>query len=285
MAVMLNSRWSHGGGSPSVEVMTNIAVLGTGRMGSALATRLLATGHQVTVWNRTRTTAAPAAPATVADTPAAAVAEADMVITMLTDGAAVTAVLFDGGAAAALRPGTVLVQMSTISPAETEAIAGRLPGQVYFVDAPVGGSVDAAAAGTLALFTGADPDAVDRAEPVLKELGTVHRCGPAGAGSAVKLMQNTAMLTALGGLHDTLALAAALGVEQQLAIDLLAAGPLGLALRRASSTTAAFPVALAVKDLRLTGADTPVVAATLRLLQAVPAQSADLAALINLENR
>ncbi|WP_285553681.1 NAD(P)-dependent oxidoreductase [Actinoplanes regularis] len=265
--------------------MTNIAVLGTGRMGSALAARLLATGHQVTVWNRTRTTSAPAVPAIVADTPAAAVAAAEVVITMLTDGPAVSAVLFDGGAAAALRPGTVLVQMSTISPAETAAIAERLPVGVYFVDAPVGGSVDAAAAGTLALFAGGEPDAVERAEPVLNELGTVRRCGRAGSGSAVKLMQNTAMLTALGGLHDTLALAAGLGVERELALDLLASGPLGTALRRAASTTADFPVALAVKDLRLTHADTPVVAATLRLLRAVPEQSADLAALINLEDR
>ncbi len=254
-------------------------------MGSALATRLLATGHQVTVWNRTRPTPAPAAPAIVADTPATAVAEADVVITMLTDGAAVDAVLFDGGAAAALRPGAVLVQMSTISPAETVAIAERLPGGVYFVDAPVGGSVDAAAAGTLALFAGGEPDAMERAEPVLDELGTVRLCGRAGAGSAVKLMQNTAMLTALGGLHDTLALAAGLGIERELTLDLLAGGPLGQALRRASSTTADFPVALAVKDLRLTRAETPVVAATLRLLRAVPEQAADLAALIDLENR
>lgn len=258
--------------------MTDIAVLGTGRMGSAVVGRLLGGGHRVTVWNRDRARAE-ATGAVVADSPAAAVAEAELVITMLTDAAAVSSVLFDGGsaaagrpgAAAALRPGAVLVQMSTVSPAETVAIAGRISAD--FVDAPVGGSVDAAAGGTLVLFAGG---AVDRAEAVLKELGTVRRCGGVGAGSAVKLMQNTAMLTALGGLHDTLALAGRLGIERGLALELLAGGPLGVALRRASSTTADFPVALAIKDLRLTGADTPVVAATLALLESVPNQSVDL---------
>ncbi|GAA2875796.1 hypothetical protein Acy02nite_76190 [Actinoplanes cyaneus] len=251
-------------------------------MGGAITGRLRAAGHQVTVWNRDRTRAA-ATGAPVAPTPAAAAASADLVITMLTDGEAVEAVLFDGGAAAAVRPGAVLVQMSTISPAQTTAIAARLPG-TSFVDAPVGGSVDAVAAGTLALFAGGTPESLDRAEPVLESLGTVTRCGKAGAGSAVKLLQNTAMLTALGGLHDSLALAAALGIPHPLAVRLLAAGPLGTALRRAASVTADFPVALAVKDLRLTGAATPMIAATLGLLEDVPDQTADLGSLIALKH-
>ncbi|KUL33001.1 NAD(P)-dependent oxidoreductase [Actinoplanes awajinensis] len=267
--------------------MTAITVLGTGRMGTALAIRLYESGHQVTIWNRdqSRTTAAAATGAKVATTPAEAVAAADLVITMLTDARAVEAVLFGTNAAvAALRPGTVLVQMSTIGPVETTGVADRLPDGVHFVDAPVGGSVDAAAAGTLVILAGGTSEALQRAEPVLHHLGTVRRCGAAGAASSVKLMLNTAMLTALGALHDTLLTAEGLGINRAVAAELLTAGPLGGALRRATSTTADFPVALAVKDLHLTHdepAGRPVVAATLRLLEALPDHTADLATLIN----
>ncbi|GAA2710135.1 NAD(P)-dependent oxidoreductase [Actinoplanes palleronii] len=271
--------------------MTAITVLGTGRMGTALAIRLSETGHQVTVWNRdqSRTTAAAAAGAKVATTPAEAVSAADLVITMLTDAHAVEAVLFGAalpgdGAVAALRSGTVLVQMSTIGPVETTGVADRLPDGVHFVDAPVGGSVDAVAAGTLAILAGGTPEALRRAEPVLHHLGTVRRCGAAGVASSVKLMLNTAMLTALGALHDTLLTAEGLGIDRAVAADLLTTGPLGGALRRATSTTADFPVALAIKDLHLTHdepAGRPVVAATLRLLEALPDHTADLSTLIS----
>jgi 3-hydroxyisobutyrate dehydrogenase-like beta-hydroxyacid dehydrogenase len=275
MVRMLNGRWSHGSGAPSVEGMTNLAVLGTGRMGTAIAIRLIESGHRVTVWNRHRGRTADAAAkgATVAGTPAEAVAGAELVITMLVDGPAVEEVV-----AGALRPGVVLVQMSTIGPAETAAIAAGLPVDAQFVDAPVGGSVDAAAGGALTIFVGAGPGALERVEPVLRQLGTVRRCGDVGAGTAAKLMLNTAMLTALGALHDTLAVAGRLGVEREVALELLGAGPLGVALRRATSTTADFAISLAAKDLRLAGAG-PALDATLRLLGAAPDQDADIATL------
>ncbi|GAA4608915.1 3-hydroxyisobutyrate dehydrogenase [Actinoplanes octamycinicus] len=269
--------------------MTNIAVLGTGRMGSAVVRRLSAAGYPVTAWNRDPARAA-ATGAKVADTVADAVAGADLVITMLTDGAAVEAVLFGSGVA--WRPGTVLVQMSTIGRDATGTIVDRLPAGVSFVDAPVMGSVDAVAAGTLTILAGG---AVEAAEPVLRHLGTVQRCGAAGAASAVKVLQMTAALTAIGALRDTLAVGGALGFDRAAAVELLAAGPLGAALRRATSTTADFPVALAAKDLRFGYAEVrgdanayrkaslPVVEATLGLLAAVPEQQADISALITPE--
>lgn len=314
---MRDSRLSHAFAALSVDVMTDLALLGTGRMGGALAVRLCETGYRVTVWNRSRarTAAAAEAGATVAATPAEAVTGADLVITMLADGPAVEAALFSGGAAAALQPGAVLVQMSTIAPAQTKAFAERLPPGVHFVDAPVGGSVDRATVGTLDILIGGDPAAVDRAEPVLKHLGALHRCGAVGTAATRKLLLNTAMLTALGALHDTLAVATALGVDEAAARDLLASGPLAGALRRATSTTADFPVALAAKDLRLARAvisaaptavqdghgapvadagreltgqvagAVPVADAVLRLLAAVPDQQADLATLSGLPAR
>ncbi|GIF14279.1 hypothetical protein Ate01nite_43110 [Actinoplanes teichomyceticus] len=265
-------------------------MLGTGRMGGALAGRLCANGHRVTVWNRhrQRTAEAARAGAGVAASAAEAVAAADLVITMLTDGGAVEAVLFGQGAATALRPGAVLVQMSTIGPAETAAFLGRLPAGVHFVDAPVGGSVDAVAAGSLTVLAGGTTEALQRAEPVLRELGTVRRCGDVGEATRVKLVLNTAWLTALGALHDTLGTAAALGLDRQVTLELLAAGPLAGALRRANSATADFAVALAVKDLDLTYGETPdrpVVAATRRLLHDLPDQDADLATIVDLGNR
>jgi len=275
----------------SVAVMTSIAVLGTGQMGTAIARRLLASGHRVTAWNRTPATAAALAEvgAGVAATPAAAVAGADLVITMLTDAVAVEAVLFDpGGAAAAVRPGAVVVQMSTIGPDQVRAIAERLPGAVSLLDAPVGGSVGAVEAGTLTIFAGGSRAVLELAEPSLRDLGTIRHCGPVGAGAALKLVVNTALVTALGALHDTLAVADAVDVDRKVALDVLAAGPLGGAVRRATATGASFAISLAAKDARLALRDVrgaPVAAAASQLLHDAAEQSADVASLINLETR
>ncbi|GGM63163.1 hypothetical protein GCM10011608_55520 [Micromonospora sonchi] len=277
--------------------MTDIAVLGAGRMGTAVARRLLAGGNRVTVWNRTpaRTRMLAAAGADVAATPAAAVAEADLVLTLLTDAAAVEATLFGVDATlAALRPGAIVVQMSTIAPDEVNRIAARLPASVSFLDAPVGGSIDAATAGKLTILAGGPAAFVDLAEPVLRQLGSIRRCGPVGAGAALKLVVNTALVTALGALHDTLAVADGLGVDRAVALDALAAGPLGGAVRRATATGASFAIALAAKDGRLAlraapatpvTPATPVAVAALHLLDAAADQGADVSSLFTVENR
>mgnify|MGYP001501607663 CR=1 FL=1 len=301
--------------------MTTVAILGCGRMGSAIARRLRATGHQVTVWNRTPAAAEALADvgAAVAATPADAVADADLVITMVADAAAVRTVLFgsadadaapagdatgagDGSpsgslsdstgqaaAVAALRPGAIVVQMSTISPDETEQIATRLPTTASFLDAPVGGSVNAVEAGTLTIFAGGSDAVIERAEPVLRHLGTIRRCGPVGAGTAIKLVVNTALVTALGALRDALAVADGVGVEQAVALDVLAAGPLGGAVRRATATGAAFPIYLAAKDARLAlryaSTSAPVLEAVAQALQAAADQDADVASLISREKQ
>lgn len=274
--------------------MTSTAVLGTGHMGTAIARRLLATGHRVTAWNRTPANAAPLAAlgAGIAATPAAAVAGADLVITMLTDAAAVEATLFDpsdsGSAVEAVPPGAVVVQMSTIGPDEVRRIAARLPRTLSLLDAPVGGSVGAAEAGILTIFAGGSHTALNLAEPVLRDLGRIRHCGPPGAGAALKLVVNTAMITALGAVHDTLAVAHAAGIDPAIALDALAAGPLGGAIQRATATGASFAISLAAKDARLALRDVqtaPVAAAALQLLHAAADPTADVASLINLETR
>jgi 3-hydroxyisobutyrate dehydrogenase-like beta-hydroxyacid dehydrogenase len=258
--------------------MTNVAILGTGHMGSAMARRLRAAGHAVTVWNRTAARAEPLAEvgAAVAATADDAVREASVVITMLRDARAVSDALFDSGAV--LAEGSTVVQMSTVGPDETRALAARVPSGVTFVDAPVAGSVDAAAAGKLTVFTGGPvpPEAAS----VLGDLGTVRDCGPIGAGTGTKLMVNTAMLSGLGALRDALAVGRALGVRDPL--EVLGAGPLQAIVGRAGSTTASFAVGLAAKDLRLAVGeikDTPVARAVLDLLDQFPDPDADVAAI------
>lgn len=271
--------------------VARIAVLGTGKMGTPIGSRLMSAGHQVTVWNRTawRTGGLVNRGARAAGSAAEAVAGAEVVITMLADPAAVESVLFgEHAAAAGLRRGTCVVQMSTIGPAAMMDLARRLPEGVDVVDAPVTGSVAAAQSGELTLLVGASDETVDRLSPILSELGTVQRCGGVGGGSAVKLVANAALIMAMAALADALAVVDAVGADRDVALSLLATGPLGGAVRRARATGADFSIALARKDMQLalsvvSGRSVPVARAADTALHAVSDQSADLAALVTKE--
>ncbi|WP_091200712.1 NAD(P)-dependent oxidoreductase [Micromonospora narathiwatensis] len=273
--------------------MKVIALLGTGTMGTAVGRRLLATGQRLTVWNRTpaRTGSLVAAGARAAATPAEAVRDAAVVITMLTDAAAVHEVLYGvDGAAPALRPGTHLVEMSTIGPRAVAELAGRLPAGVPLVDAPVAGSAGAAEAGRLVVLAGGTEAAVERVTPVLRLLGTVRRCGGTGRGAALKLVLNTALVTAVTATADALAVADAVGVDRRTAVEALAAGPLGGAVARATATDAAFAVALAAKDARLAldalgGVPAPVLRAAASVLAAAPHPDEDIAVLTGVHTK
>ena len=121
------------------------------------------------------------------------------------------------------------------------------------------------------------------AEPILRDLGTVRRCGPVGSGAALKLVANAALVAALGALRDSLALADALRLDRSTALATLAAGPLGAALPRATATGASFSISLAAKDARLAlraAPHLPLVAAVAQLLDGAADQDADLATLI-----
>lgn len=268
--------------------MTTIAVLGMGRMGTPIARRLLAAGHQVTVWNRTesRTSQAIRAGARAAASPAEAVAGAQVVITMLSDAHALDSVLFGPAAASpAMRPDTCLVQMSTIGPEATRDLARRMPGDVLLVDAPVSGSVGAAETGRLTVLAAGGSAAIERAVPILTVLGTVRRCGDVGGGSALKLVLNTALVTAMAALADTLAVADAVQVDRTDALGALATGPLGAAVARATATGTAFPIALARKDIEfalshLGDRCAPVALGAAQALRRTPDQSADIATIV-----
>jgi 3-hydroxyisobutyrate dehydrogenase-like beta-hydroxyacid dehydrogenase len=266
--------------------MTAVAVLGTGHMGAPIARRLLATGHRVTVWNRTPSRTGEIPGAGVAASPADAARDAEVAIVMVTDAAAVDAVLFGrDGAAPALRPGTSVVQMSTIGPAEVREVARRLPPGVGLVDAPVAGSVGAAESGGLTVLAGGDEATIRRVAAVLEALGTVRRCGGVGDGAALKLVFNTALVTGLAALADTLAVARSVGVDRAAALDALAGSALGAAVNRVHSRGASFSLALAGKDVHLAlgalgGVEAPVARAAARAMRAMPDQTADISELI-----
>jgi 3-hydroxyisobutyrate dehydrogenase-like beta-hydroxyacid dehydrogenase len=272
MSSMRNIRLSHIGGRPSVGTMPTIAFLGLGHMGSRMAARLVAAGHEVTAWNRTRAKAEALTGAKVADTPAEAGASADIVITMLTGPDAVESVLFGAdGVTTTLRPDAVLVEMSTIGPTAATALASRLPAGVGMVDAPVGGSIGVAERGELALFVGGTDADIATVTPVLDILGTIKHCGGPSAGAAAKLVAITALVSGITLLGELRELGAALDLPVELTERLLAGGPLGTVLERAKGGPGShYVLELAAKDLGLTiaHADAPLVRAALARLDA-----------------
>ncbi|MCX4759335.1 NAD(P)-dependent oxidoreductase [Kitasatospora purpeofusca] len=252
--------------------MEKIAFLGLGRMGLPMARRLASGGYPLTVWNRTPGRVPEPVEGSVeglvevAD-PAAAVRGAGVVVTMLADPAALAAVARQ--IVAELAPGTVWVDMSSVGPAAVAEARAQLPDGVGLVDAPVLGSVGPAGTGGLTVLVGGGPEDVERVRPVLERLGRVVDCGGPGAGAALKLVAIGAIVGGVAVVAEALALAGSLGLPEELAEGVLAAGPLGGLVARARAVDADFPVRLAAKDLALAGGG-PVLGAVRERLLAQP---------------
>jgi 2-hydroxy-3-oxopropionate reductase len=187
-----------------------VAFLGIGLMGSRQAKRLLDAGIPLVVWNRSREKSDALAPfgARVVDTAAEAVREADVVILMLENGRIVTDVLFSQGVADSLRPGGILVDMSSIKPAEAQDHARRLAERgVQHIDAPVSGGTVGAEQGTLAIMAGGDEQAYSRAKPILEGMGRPVHVGPHGAGQLAKLANQIIVGVTIGAVAEALLLA------------------------------------------------------------------------------
>ncbi len=171
---------------------STIAILGTGKMGSAIAGRLSAAGFKVVLWNRTRARAEALGLGPVADTPAGAARAADVVVSSLTGPEAVlTAYLGPGGALTA-GAGKRFIEMSTAGPDLVATLAAQvaLAGGTL-VDAPIIGAPPVVGAGEATILVGgADPD-VAAANPVLSALGTVRHVGPLGSAARLKLVANS----------------------------------------------------------------------------------------------
>lgn len=204
-----------------------VAFLGTGMMGAPMARRLLAAGHAVTAWNRTSARAEPlrAHGAIIASSAAAAVADAELVITMLENGAVVERVLLDPPLLQNLSSAAVVVDMSSIAPAEARAHSARLRDRdIEHVDAPVSGGTLGAEAGTLAIMAGGDEAVIERVRPVLEAMGRVTRVGPAGSGQLVKLANQVIVGITVGAVAEALLLVERGGGDPERAIDAMLGG-------------------------------------------------------------
>jgi 3-hydroxyisobutyrate dehydrogenase/2-hydroxy-3-oxopropionate reductase len=247
--------------------MTTVAVVGLGRMGSAMARALRASGDggDLVLHNRTPERARELAEelgARVAETPAAAAAEADVVVSMLADGAAVASV-WDGpdSLLVGARSGAVLVDMSTVPPdtllrfAERASAAGA-----GILDAPVSGSVALAESGSLTIMAGGGADALERARPVLDRLSQkVFHMGPLGSGHAMKLAVNGVIFALNNAVSEALVLAERAGISREAAYEVLASGAAGApfvgykrdAFLNPDTAPVGFSLELAGKDLDL----------------------------------
>ena len=245
--------------------LLRVAVVGTGRMGSAMVGRLVQAGHDVTIYNRTRSRAEAVAKehgVPVAATARQATAVADVIVVSLADDAAVRAAyLGPDGLVAGLRSGTVVADTSTVDPATIQALAPEVAGRkATLIDTPVSGSVSTVQSGQLLVMAGGDEAALDRAWPVLEAFASrVIPLGPLGAGATMKLVVNAMVHALNAALAEALALAEKAGVERSAAYEVIAssavAAPFVLYKRAAyehpDETPVAFALDLVAKDLDL----------------------------------
>jgi 3-hydroxyisobutyrate dehydrogenase len=241
-----------------------VAVLGIGSMGHGMAASALRAGIPTIVWNRRMEATRDLAElgAQVAGTAAEAVRQAAIVVTMATDADAVLSIARDRGMLAALAPGAIWAQMSTIGVAGIDrvaAMAGVERPDVMLLDAPVSGSKDPAERGQLTIFASGPGEARERVAPLFDALGqrTIW-VGEAGAGTRLKLVNNTWLAFATEAVAASVALGSRLGLETETVVDALGGGPLvspwqAAKLQRIADGefSAQFALALALKDVRL----------------------------------
>lgn len=211
------------------ETRETVGFIGLGVMGAPMARNLLAAGYEVVAWNRS---AGPleelaAAGGRPADGPGAVAREADIVISIVKDDAAVREVLGGpAGAIAAARPGSLVIDMSTVSPAAARELAEEAAArEVAFLDAPVSGGDVGARDGTLSIMVGGEAGAVERARPVFEVLGSrLTHVGAAGAGQVAKACNQVLVAVIFGGLAEALVLGSKLGVDPAAILDAVGGG-------------------------------------------------------------
>jgi 3-hydroxyisobutyrate dehydrogenase len=207
--------------------MTTIAFIGVGNMGGPMARNLLKAQMRVLACDTSADALKVIVGAGAESAPSAreAVQSADVVITMLPAGTQVRTVFLDDGVLAAARPGTLLIDCSTIDIDSARAVhAAAKKAGFDFLDAPVSGGVGGAEAATLAFMCGGGATAFDRARPVLEKMGKriVHAGGP-GAGQAAKICNNMLLAISMIGTCEAFVLGEKLGLEPQKLFDIMSA--------------------------------------------------------------
>jgi 3-hydroxyisobutyrate dehydrogenase-like beta-hydroxyacid dehydrogenase len=202
----------------------NLGFIGLGAMGALIVPRLMAAGHNVTGWNRSREKAKPLIDAGMAwaDSPRAVAAQSEMVFSIVTDGAAVRAIaLGDNGALAGLKPGGIYADMSTISPDVSRAVAAEFAkAGRHMLDAPLSGSPVTVKAGNASVMVGGDAVAFERAKPVMLAIGPkVTHIGANGFACQMKIAVNLLLMVEVIAFGEAVALAEKGGVQREVAVD------------------------------------------------------------------
>lgn len=242
----------------------NVGFIGTGLMGLPMARNLMRAGFALTVHSRTRAKAQPLLDegAVWADTPAQTASRSDVLITIVSDTPDVRQVLLQPGTGACegLRPGSIVIDMSTISPRATREMAAALAERgVVMLDAPVSGGVKGAIEGTLSIMVGGPAEALERARPVFEAMGkNIVHCGDHGQGQMTKLCNQIAVANHMVAAAEAIVLARKSGLDVHAMIKAIGAGAAGswainvLGPRMADHDYApGFMVKLLQKDLRL----------------------------------
>ena len=209
--------------------MARVAFIGLGRMGHGMAGRYLDNGFTVAVWNRSKAKAEDliGRGAQWATSPEDAAIDADAVVTMVADDEASRAVwLSKDGAAATMKAGTIAIECSTVSYKHVLDMAKELHGRgLIYIDSPVTGLPDAAAAGKLTLLVGADAADLEAARPFLAPLAaTIRHFGAVGSGTVYKLINNLMGAIQIAGIAEGLAIAEQAGLDMKLVLEAIETG-------------------------------------------------------------
>ena len=209
-----------------------IGFIGLGIMGRGMSHNLLKAGFEVSVWNRTtaRMEALAEAGAATAASPSELAAQSDIIITCVSDTPDVQAVILgDGGVIHGARPGSLVIDMSTISPQATREIAAALAEKgVHMLDAPISGGSEGAANGTLSIMVGGGADQFERALPAFQAMGkAITHVGDTAAGQTVKLVNQILVVVTMLGVSEALLFAQAGGLDLQKTLDAVSQGAAG----------------------------------------------------------
>jgi 3-hydroxyisobutyrate dehydrogenase-like beta-hydroxyacid dehydrogenase len=202
----------------------NIGFVGLGAMGQVIVPRLMAAGHTVTGWNRSRERATPLIDKGMvwADTPAAVARASEVTFSIVTDGAAVKQVaLGENGVLSGMQPGAVYIDMGTIAADVTRSVAAEFEKHGFMMlDAPLSGSPVTVEQGNASLMIGGDKATFERVEPVLRAIGPkVTYIGPSGQAVTMKLAVNALLMVEVIAFGEALALAEKGGVDRAVALD------------------------------------------------------------------
>jgi len=210
-----------------------VGFIGLGTMGEPMVLNLLRAGHQVMVHNRTRAKeeGLAAAGAERADSPKAAACGAEVIVTCVSDSPDVEAVILgEAGVIEGAQAGSVVVDMSTISPKATRRIATALAEkQVQMLDGPVSGGSEGAQKGTLSIMLGGEAEAVAKAMPVLEAMGkTITHVGPIGSGQVTKAINQVIVAGTYLSVAEGLTLGMKAGLDMSQVVKAVGGGAAGL---------------------------------------------------------